>query len=305
MGMRNMKTIRQASAAIGAAILGLVVQPPSAGAQGISLSVGNSIAVADVFDRNWPGTDGDPGNSCPVEIRQTWTGGVILSPTNAPEDVETFNPLVTNTYLGRGVLGANPGVYTETFTNRSVIATNLQYYARVYDRPPGPTPVYYADTEPFFGPPPDVPSINPEFGPSKRVSTGQVDVDTDGDGIPDGAEGDLGLDPNSPDTDEDGYNDWFEAFWWDYLNPKEGDAPLEIEINSPEIPGSGPRTVSWWTIPVPGMTYQLQFRPWWQDETAYSNVWSEVATDREVEYDVEYLIQTDRPERGYFRVVIP
>ena len=174
----------------------------------------------------------------------------------------------------------------------------------MFDRPPGPTPVYYADTPPFFPPATD-PSVNPEFGPQKLVATGEPDVDTDGDGIPDGTEGDLGLDPNSPDTDGDGFNDWFEAFWWDYVNPKEGDVPLEIQIHSPEEPGTGPRTVSWETIAVPGMNYQLQFRPWWENETGYSNVWSTVATDTNVEYDVESILQTDSPAKGFFRVVIP
>ena len=287
------------------AMLALAILPVRARAQGISLAVGNTIPVENAFGRNWPGTAGDPGGSCPVEIRRTTAGGQILSPTNDPGQIETFNPLVTNSYLGKGVIGAHPGIYAETFTNRAVLATNLQYYARVFDRPPGPTPVYYADTQPFFGPPVDAPSLNPEFGAQKLVATGLPDVDTDGDGITDGAEGDLGLDPNSPDTDGDGFNDWFEAFWWDYLNPKEGDVPLEIWIHSPEIPGSGPRTVSWQTIAVPGMTYQLQFRPWWQDETAYSNVWSTVATDTNVEYDVESILQEDSPVKGFFRVVIP
>ena len=299
-----MKTQRQANATM-AAILALAILPGLVRAQGISLSVGNTVPVQNVFGRNWAGTDGDPGNSCPVEIRRTWTGGVILSPTNDPAQIEAFNPLITNSYLGRGAVGANPGIYAETFTNHSVLATNLQYYARVYDRPPGPTPVYYADTLPFYGPPAADPSINPEFDSQKLVATGAADVDTDGDGIPDGAEGDLGLDPNSPDTDGDGYNDWFEAFWWDYLNPKEGDVPLEIQINSPEIPGSGPRTVSWETIAVPAMNYQLQFRPWWENETGYSNVWSTVATDTNVEYDVESILQTDNPVKGFFRVIIP
>jgi len=63
--------------------------------------------------------------------------------------------------------------------------------------------------------------------------------------------------------------------------------------------------VSWETIAVPNMTYQLQFRPWLQDETAYSNVWSTVATDTNVEYDVESILQEDSPAKGFFRVVIP
>ena len=299
-----MKRVRRANATVWTAILALALLPAAVRAQEVALAVGNTVPVVDVFGRNWLGTNNDPGNSCPVEIRRTWTDGVILAPSNDPAQLEALNPLVTNTYLGRGVVGANPGIYAETFTNRSVLATNQQYYARVFDRPPGPAPVYYADTLPFFPPATD-PSVNPEFGPQKLVATGEPDVDTDGDGIPDGAEGDLGLDPYSPDMDGDGFNDWFEAFWWDYVNPKEGDVPLEIQIHSPEVPGSGPRTVSWETIAVPGMTYQLQFRPWWENETGYSNVWSTVATDTNVEYDVESILQTDSPAKGFFRVVIP
>lgn len=299
-----MKTKIQITAWKALAFFAVAVLPIESVAQGISLSVGNTNPVENVFGRNWPGTDGEPGNSCPVEIRQTWAGGLILAPSNDPAQLEAFNPLITNSYLGRGVIGVNPGIYAETFTNRAVLATNLQYYVRVFDRPPGPTPVYYADTLPFY-PPASDPSVNPEFGSQKLVATGESDVDTDGDGIPDGAEGDLGLDPNSSDTDGDGYNDWFEAFWWDYLNPKEGDVPLEIQIHSPEEPGTGPRTVSWDTIVVPGMTYQLQFRPWWENETDYSNVWSTVATDTNVEYDVESILQTDSPVKGFFRVIIP
>ena len=299
-----MKRVRRANATVWTAILALAAWTGQAGAQGIAVAVGNTVPVTNVLGRTLVGNNGDPDNSCPVEIRRTGMGGQILAPTNDPAQLEAFNPLITNTYLGRGVVGANPGIYAETFTNRSVLATNQQYYARVFDRPPGPAPVYYADTLPFFPPATD-PSVNPEFGPQKLVATGEPDVDTDGDGIPDGAEGDLGLDPYSPDMDGDGFNDWFEAFWWDYVNPKEGDVPLEIQIHSPEVPGSGPRMVSWETIAVPNMTYQLQFRPWLQDETAYSNVWSTVATDTNVEYDVESILQEDSPAKGFFRVVIP
>jgi len=289
-----------------AALFALAGLPSVASAQGISLSVGNTVPVVDVFSRNWPGTDGNPDGSCPVEIRRTWTGGLILAPSNDPVQLDALNPLITNSYLGRGVVGTDPGIYAETFTNHSVLATNLQYYARVFDRPASQPPLYYADTLPFFGPPADVPSINPEFGDVKLVATGAADVDTDGDGIPDEMESYMGtVDPNNPDTDGDGYNDWFETFWSDYLTPDGADVPLVVQINSPDVPGTEPRTVSWETIAVPGMTYQLQYRPWWQDEEGYSNVWSVVATDSNVEYDVESLIQTDSPVKGFFRVIIP
>ncbi|MGD9781597.1 MAG: hypothetical protein AB7V14_05525 [Kiritimatiellia bacterium] len=287
-----------------AALFALAGLPSVASAQGSALSVGNWIPVTNALWRNLPGTDGDPDNSGRVEIRQTWTGGTILSPANEQSQIETFNPLVTNSHLGRGVLGINPGTYAETFADRSVLATNLLYYARVFDRADPAAAIYYADTETFPGQPVDVTSINPEFGPLKLVATGELDGDADGDGIPDAMEGDMGLDANSPDHDGDGYGDWFEAHYGDYLDPKEWNSPLEILLNSPENAGVDPHTVSWWTIPVPDMTYRLDYRPLWVDGEAYTNLWSGAATDTHLEVDVEDWVQADGV-KGFFRVTVP
>jgi len=219
--------------------------------------------------------------------------------------LEAYNPLVTNSYLGRGVVGVNPGIYSETFTNRSVLATNATYYVRVFDRPDPSAAIYYADTAPFFGPPVEVPSINPEFGALTRVDGTYPDPDSDGDGLPDAVEFDLSLDPNDPDYDDDGYNDWFESHFWDYLNPKVADPSLEIQINAPAQLTVDPHTVSWWTIPVPAMTYYLQYRPQWMDEDSYSNIWSGAATETYLDVDVEEWVQTNSPIKGFFRVVVP
>ena len=285
----------------------LAILPAQARAQGVALAIGNTIPVENVFGRNWPGTNDDPGNSCPVEIRRTWTGGLILAPSNDPAQLDAFNPLVTNTYLGRGVIGVNSGTYAETFTNRSVLATNLQYYVRVFDRPPGPTPVYYADTLPFYPPATD-PSINPEFGALKRVDGTFPDPDSDGDGIPDAMEGNTeglwGLDPGNPDTDGDGYDDFFEVIHDEHLQPTEKDRSLEIQINAPQIE-AGPYTVSWWTIPVPAMTYRLQFRPQFVDGDVFSNVWTGAATETLLDIDVQEWVGTNDPPKGFFRVTVP
>ena len=288
-----------------ATIFALAGLPIAAQAQlGGSLAVGNTVPVTNALGWNLPGTDGDPANACRVEIRRTHAGGTILSPTNDPGQIETFNPLVTNSHLGRGVIGSNPGIYAETFTNRSVLATDETYYARVFDRADPAVAIYYADTAPFARPADEVGEINPEFGPLKLVATGELDGDADGDGIPDAMEGDVGLDPNSSDTDGDGYSDWFEAHYGDYLNPKETDRSLEIQINAPESVGVEPHTVSWWTIPVPGMTYRLDFRPLWVDGEAYTNLWSGMATETNLEVDVEDWVQTDGV-KGFFRVTVP
>lgn len=292
--------------------LALAVLPAVANAQGISLAVGNTEPAQNLLRHNLPGTDGDPDNSCRVEIRQAWTGGIILAPSNGSGQVDTFNPLVTNSYLGHGAIGSNPGLYSETFADRSVFSTNATYYARVFDRPDPAAAIYYADTALFARPPDSLPSINPEFGELKSVSGLDTDEDgipdamedTDGDGIPDEMEGTTNTDPTSSDTDGDGYNDWFEAHYNDYLSPTEPDPSLVIQINPPPPNGVDPHTVSWWTIPVPGMTYLLDYRPQWVDGDAFSNLWSGTATDTNVEIDVEGQVQTDGLT-GFFRVVVP
>ena len=299
-----MKTKIHVKVLAATAMLALAILPVAASAQGISLAVGNTVPVQNVLGRNLLGNNGDPDNSSRVEIRQTWTGGQILAPTNEQSQIDTYNPLITNSHLGRGVLGSNPGIYSETFTNRSVLATNATYYVRVFNQPDPAAAIYYADTAPFFGPPVDATHLNPEFGALKRVD-GEEDVDTDGDGLPDAFEdGETGTIPSEWDTDGDGFNDWFEAYYDAYMDPNAPTNALEVQINAPQL-AADPHTVSWWTIPVPGMTYHLQYRSQWVDEEAFSNIWSGTATETLLDVDVQDWVGTNEPPKGFFRVTVP
>ena len=284
-----------------AAGVALAAWPTASRAQGNALSVGNLVPVTNAVGWVLKGNNGDPDNSCRVEIRKTHTGGTILAPTNG--QLETFNALVTNSYLGQGTLGINPGRYSVTFNDR--LPTNVTYYARVFDRPDPATAIYYADTAPFSAPS-VAPSINPEFGALKLLS-GEEDIDTDGDGIPDALEdGEFSTSPSEWDTDGDGFGDWFEALYVGYMDPLDPkEAPIVLQIHSPEEPGTGPRSVSWWTLPVPGLTYRLGYRPEWVDTNGYEEVWSDAKTSNAyVEIDVENVV-TNEPVKGFFRVTVP
>ncbi len=283
----------------GLAVLVMVIAV-SVQAQEPVLVVGNVIPVNDPLGRAFKGTNGSPEVSARVEIRATF-GGAILSPTNEEAQLDFFNPLMRVSYIGHDVPIVDSGLFSETFASNELHSAT-SYYARVFDWTSRDTSIYYADSLPFSGMPSG--TINPEFG--ALTLTGP---DSDGDGLPDAWEMENGLNPGEPDTDGDGYDDWFEAIHGDYMQSTEPDPELVLQINPPHIEAD-PYTVSWWTIPVPGMTYYLQYRPQMpqpdeDDGYAFSNVWNGAATDTLLDIDVQDWVGTNVPPKGFFRVTVP
>ena len=265
---------------------------------GTSVDVGNLIPATDVLGRNLPGNWGFSNEASRVEIREVGLG-IVLPPATEAE-IETANPLVRTTYLGNNVIGANPGKFSEPFPDRGVLAGKT-YYARVYDAPSTAAAIYFSDSLPFQ----DVPStewgvvhaIEVVFEPVSLVS-GEEDVDTDGDGIPDWMERELGTLATERDTDGDGYPDGFEVVHDAYLRPNEIDS-AEILINAPEE--AGEHTVSWWSIP--GVTYRLEYTDAMTDPEVFVEIRNGTAATTNLEFSVEDWV-TNSP-MGFFRWAIP
>jgi hypothetical protein len=282
---------------------------------GGSLTVENSSVLTDVIGRTLPGTftvGGDP-SAVRVEIRETNPAGGIAPPDpETGEGNEGVNPLVRESYMGAGIIVSNPGRFSELFGER--LDGAKQYYVRVYDQPSTSDSLYYRDSSSFQDNGVAL-SVDPVFGGWKLIATAQPDVDSDGDGVPDALEELIGTIIFNADTDGDGYGDLFEHFYSDYMRPMEPDPPFVVELIPPvytpaEIEGDpmvqeGPHTVSWFTVPVPGLYYRLE----WIDELPFDEaltqtIWDGVLAQpgEQVDVDVEDYIRDDGGIRGFFRV---
>ena len=288
-----MNTKIHLKALLGAAAV-LWLAEGAAQAQINSLTVFSSTPVTNALGRNLAGTGGVSNGASRVEIRQLGAG---IQPPNPDthEGNEFANPWVRTTYLGYGVLGANPGCFSEEFKER---LPDGSYFARVYDAEFPANALYYADSLPFAAPDKSVSSLEVEFGALKLVN-GDEDVDTDGDGIPDAMENErTGTIASEWDSDKDGWDDRFEVLN-DTLDPNES-TPIEVAIHAPEPEVQPPlgHAVSWWTLP--GVAYRLEFHPDQADATNYVEVLSGAAPGSQMVEDVDWVL--DESPTGFFRV---
>ena len=275
----------------------------------VPVTLSNPEPVKDAIGRNLPGNRERPDIASRVEIRSVGTGIVAPDPQTGESD-EAANPLVASSFIGENVIGANPGKFSHTFSDRSALAGGA--FARVYDNYASQGAVYYWDSQIIQDVPTNqwqvTPSLHVVFGERQVIDTVNYpgDPDTDGDGIPDEMENNItGTSPNDPDHDGDGFSDLFEVLFSDYLNPTEADARLELAIHAPAELSGDPHTVSWDTIAVPNMTYRLEFTDELDFENPYiEEIWSGTATETHLVVDVEDWV-TNSLHKGFFRVVVP
>ena len=268
-------------------------------AQSPVLVVGNNEALC-YHVIGWPFADGSL-----VEIRGLYPesgggGGTRLPPTTDPEQVNAHNPLTHATVMGTNVIQPNSGMFSTTFRSSELFRTNSaqnRFYVRAYDE----RSLYYADSQVFDGAENGTIAVLFE---AVRLVSGEEDVDSDGDGIPDVMESELlGTNPGMADTDEDGWNDLLELQYSDYLQPTEPN-PIELEVELAEYdPESeellNPTLAKWWTIPT--IPYRLDFAEAMLEEPDWTKIWDGVASGAELEVDIHDWMYGVF-ERGFFRV---
>lgn len=260
----------------------------------LDLHVGNQSPVTNALGQTLPGTGGYPDQACKVEIRQVGSG--ILPPDQTTGEGHPNNPLLRDSYMGHNAAGTDPGMFSETFSNR--LTNGVAYFARVFDAPLPANAFYYADSVSFTNPvAPGENDIDVVFQPFRLVSTSLPDEDADGDGIPNTMESEVtGTSPSRWDTDGDGFSDLYELTHADYLRAKDAD-PIDIWLHTPQTAGET-NFISWWT--VPGLAYRLEFNSQRPDSASYTNIWNGVAPGTEIEIDVEDWVSDPM---GFFRVI--
>lgn len=256
---------------------------------------------------------------CRVELRQTYVRGTTLRicvPLDDP-DIARMNPTIMSFPIGAGAeetpgafsvhLSSTP--YLVNTNNRVLNGTN--YFVVVFD----PTEKYFRlstnfcvvsgstgiNHYPTFRSWAAIDDQNPE-DPFTIVPLDATD--TDGDGLSDVFEAEIGTNPNESDTDGDGFSDGFEyAHYMDPLTPYELDFRLATEyITEGNLEGTI-YDLTWNSIV--GVTYIVE-----HTTTIQSGIWSGVHTTNATEnftiFNINDFIENpDGAPAGFFRLSRP
>ena len=268
----------------------------------------------------------EPGSR--VELRQTYvkvsgnrTNLTMYVPIDDPEVAPTIaqrNPTVLSFPIGTGDLAHSPGVFSVhlSSTNYNVggnrVENGTNYFVVVFD----PTDKYFRMSTnfcvrsgstginhyPTFR---NWAAIDDQDPENPAVIVPLDATDTDGDGLSDVFEAEIGTDPENPDTDGDGFSDQFEyAHYMDPLSKYEPDFRLTTEYIA-EGNLEGTLYDLTWNSGV-GLTYSVDYStvlPSGEQSGVWSNVLTTNATANFTIYNVnEFIENPDGSPTGFFRL---
>lgn len=301
---------------------------PAALADGEGLVMFGSVAANSTGDNIILDLGGRPLEAgSRVELRQTYvkvsnnrTNLNCYVPTDDPDYAPTIaqrNPTILSFPIGTGDIDRSPGVFSVhlSSTNYNVgdyrIQNGSNYFVVVFD----PTETYFRMSTNFCVRSGST-GINhyPKFRSWAAItnqepgSTQPVYLDTtdsDGDGLTDQFEAEIGTDPANPDTDGDGFSDQFEyVHYMDPLSKYQPDFRLTTEYIS-EGALEGTLYDLTWNAGV-DLKYSVEYStalPSGEQSGVWSNILTTNATANFVIYNVnEFIENPDGSPTGFFRL---
>lgn len=301
-----------------AALLAASLAPAALAQDGLNLfgnvcanSTGNNI-VMDLGGRPL-----DAG--CRVELRQTYVRGTTLRicvPLDDP-DIARMNPTIMSFPIGAGA-EETPGAFSVHLSSADYrvdgksVQSGTNYFVVVFD----PTEKYFRLSTNFCVVSGST-GINhyPTFrswaaiddqDPEDPITIIPLDAtDSDGDGLSDVFEAEIGTDPEKPDTDGDGFSDQFEyAHYMDPLTKYEPDFRLATEyITDGNLEGTIYDLT--WNSGV-GLTYSVEYStvlPSGEQAGVWSNILTTNATENFTIFNInEFIENPDGSPAGFFRL---
>jgi len=214
-------------------LLGLPVS-----AQNVPIQVACKVTILDQLGKPLSRVDGDL-------VQVLFVNGQVYSP-GMDGKPHTNNPVAYETRIGNGLINhtSTVGRFNASITKRS----EAQIVARVFNAPSLEEASFYADSQIF------TPNQGAVFYPVIGATTNALDSgDSDGDGLNNSMEKDLGSDPNSLDSDGDGVSDMDEFRAGTLLND-EGSFLSMVNL----LPQDNTEMMVQWNA-VEGKSYQLQY----------------------------------------------
>lgn len=308
---------------------------PAAFADGEGLVLFGSVAANSSGNNIILDLGGRPLDAgCRVELRQTYvrvsgnrTNFWTCVPFEGDANVAQRNPTIMSFLIGTGDVNHSPGVFSVHLSSTNYnapgkrVLNGTNYFVVVFD----PTEKYFRLSTNFCVVSGST-GINhyPTFrswaaiddqDPNDPLTIVPLDTtDTDGDGLSDVFEAEIGTNPNESDTDGDGFSDGFE--YAHYMDPTTSYADeIELTLTTRYVQGENTQAfdghtgykLSWNSLS--GLVYSVEhstIMPHTNKQGEVVGAWSKLdtitANTNSTVYNIPAIVTNDAPS-GFFRVL--